>query len=557
VAGSSPILAIKIIADASGAIKELDKVGKKTGGFADAVGAAALPAATIVTGLGAMTVAAAKDAAEQQQLAKTYETATGSTEDYSAAIDAAIKAGRDKAFTDTDVRKGLAPLITATGDAEKANEMLGPAMDIARLAGVDLETASEALAKSLAGQNRQLVALLPGMEKVKDPTEQIAIATALAAGAAETYAQTAPGQLLAVTDAYLELGESIGVTFLPLLKEMTKFLGEAAVFLREHMEVVQPLAVVFGALAVAVLAVNVALGILALLASPVVLVALAIAGVIAGIVLLYQNSQTFRDIVAAAFKVAEDVIRTMGDAVLILGGIVQHVFDAIGVVVDTTIAFIRSIFEGVLAFLRDPFEVFQGIVETVFDAVQLAISTVLDVIKGIFGLLGVDLNAPFDALEVVVGQVFDEAERIVGLAIDAIKVIFDGVADILANPFEAFQAVVKGVMDAVLGLVRDAVATIEGIIKGISDAVKTVEDTVGGITPWSAAPPPVAGGPAVAGLRFRGARAGGGAGGGGSTIVNVNVASADPGEVMRAIRRWSRSNGGAGPFTRGLDRSTA
>jgi len=26
---------------------------------------------------------------------------------------------------------------------------------------------------------------------------------------------------------------------------------------------------------------------------------------------------------------------------------------------------------------------------------------------------------------------------------------------------------------------------------------------------------------------------------------------------MRAIRRWSRNNGGSGPFTRGLDRSTA
>jgi len=41
------------------------------------------------------------------------------------------------------------------------------------------------------------------------------------------------------------------------------------------------------------------------------------------------------------------------------------------------------------------------------------------------------------------------------------------------------------------------------------------------------------------------------------TVVNVNVRAADPTEVMRAIRRWSRNNGGSGPFTRGLDRSTA
>jgi hypothetical protein len=43
----------------------------------------------------------------------------------------------------------------------------------------------------------------------------------------------------------------------------------------------------------------------------------------------------------------------------------------------------------------------------------------------------------------------------------------------------------------------------------------------------------------------------------GSSLDVTNVQSADPGEVMRAVRRWARANGGSGPFTRGLDRSTA
>ena len=119
-----------------------------------------------------------------------------------ASIDAAIEAGAAKAFSDSEVRAGLQDLVTATGSAEEANRLLGPAMDIARLAGVDLETASKALAKAHDGNDAALRKLIPGLEKGKTATDTIAEATKLASGQADIYAKSSEGMGKAGSDAF-------------------------------------------------------------------------------------------------------------------------------------------------------------------------------------------------------------------------------------------------------------------------------------------------------------------------------------------------------------------
>ena len=125
----------------------------------------------------------------------------------------------------------------------------------------------------------------------------------------------------------------------------------------------------------------------------------------------------------------------------------------------------------------------------------------------------------------------------VKLLIDALKLVMEWVGKVIDG--------VKGVIDWIGQMIDIA-----------TNAKNQVEGALDQITPWSVAPP-VPPAPVVAGFAGRSSRAGPGGDGGGTRIVNVNVTSADPGEVMRAVRRWSRANGGSGPFTRGLDRSTA
>jgi hypothetical protein len=120
------------------------------------------------------------------------------------------------------------------------------------------------------------------------------------------------------------------------------------------------------------------------------------------------------------------------------------------------------------------------------------------------------------------------------------------------------------VLKTVLGFLNDVVGAVKGVIDWVgkmvdiaANAKGAVEGAIDQITPWSVSG--AQGIPAIAELGARAFDAGPRSmlPGGGGTSVTVQVMSADPEQVVRAIRRWSRSNGGSGPFTRGLDRSTA
>jgi phage-related protein len=273
--------------------------------------------------------------------------------------------------------------------------------------------------------------------------------------------------------------------------------------------------------------------------------------------MLYQRSQLFRDIISTVFDIGAKVVGTMGDAIVILGGVAQTVFDAIDFVVTTSIDAMQAIFAGILEWLRKPFESFQAIAETVWDVVLEVVETCIDAVKIIFDGVLAFLKTPFETFQTIAETVFDVVAKAVGTAIDAIALIFSTVQAMLEAPWKAFEETIRRIMETVKGIVQGAVDFINGILKGIGDTIAGLEKTASEITPWSVAPPATGGtrGVAVMGLGRRSGRAAGD--GGSGTTVNVNVQSADPQEVMRAIRRWSRNNGGSGPFTRGLDRSTA
>ena len=77
--------------------------------------------------IGDMTKAAAEDRAEQEKLNAIYVAAGAATRRlHRRRSRRAIDAGAEKAFSDSEVRAGLQSLVVATGDAAKANALLGP-----------------------------------------------------------------------------------------------------------------------------------------------------------------------------------------------------------------------------------------------------------------------------------------------------------------------------------------------------------------------------------------------------------------------------------------------
>lgn len=219
-----PGISIKITGDAKDFVKSLDEATQATTGFsvpaiagmAGVAGIAVVAAGKIVE----FTQAAAEDRAEQEKLETVYKNTGAAVGDYTGQIDAAIQAGADKAFSDSEVRAGLQSLVTATGDAEEANKLLAVAMDVSRLSGVSLEQASDAVAKAAAGQDGALRKLVPGLEKGATASDTIANAQKIAAGSADDYANSAEGMGKKSSDAFSEITETIGSAFLPILDEL-------------------------------------------------------------------------------------------------------------------------------------------------------------------------------------------------------------------------------------------------------------------------------------------------------------------------------------------------
>lgn len=217
-------LTVPIKGDAGDLDKTLKGASGSVMGFGgDVAGAVSkvLPMAAAATGaavaIAEMTNAAADDRAEQAKLEQTIASATRSTADYTAEVDAAIAAGQERAFTDSETRDALASLVTATGDVDAATYQLAQAQDIARLAGVDLATAADAIAKADQGQDAQLRKLIPGLEKGTTATDTLANASRAAAGQADLFAASSEGMGIKAKDAFAEIGEQIGAVFLPIL----------------------------------------------------------------------------------------------------------------------------------------------------------------------------------------------------------------------------------------------------------------------------------------------------------------------------------------------------
>jgi hypothetical protein len=218
---------VAIVGDVSGLVKGIADGNLSLGTFASALGAIPGPvgaiasSATAVVGvLGDWTQAASEDAAEQARLQAAVEASGAAHGDYADQVNAAIDAGQALAFTDTEIRDALVPLVGVTGDVGEANRLLATAQDVARLSGVSLETAAAAVAKAHDGNATSLAKLVDMNAKGLTATEVMTAAQEKAAGQADAFGTSTEGSMAASKIAFSEVTETIGSAFLPILEEV-------------------------------------------------------------------------------------------------------------------------------------------------------------------------------------------------------------------------------------------------------------------------------------------------------------------------------------------------
>jgi hypothetical protein len=173
--------------------------------------------------LGDATRAAIEDQQSQAKLGAALVANVKNFYGNTAAIERVLKARMALGFSDDEQRDSLALLVAATGDVTKALTTQRTAMDLARLKGISLGDASEALVKVEAGQFRILKSLGIELANGATQTEALAAVQAVAAGQAEDYSATTSGAVLAMQVQFNELQEEIGQELLPILLELATF----------------------------------------------------------------------------------------------------------------------------------------------------------------------------------------------------------------------------------------------------------------------------------------------------------------------------------------------
>ena len=221
------------------AVKDISKMEKKFGKFADATakkfGIAALAVGAFAAKVGYDAVkAAAEDQKSQTLLANSLRNTVGATDAAIAATEEYITAMQlEFGVADDQLRPALGKLAAVTGDVGKAQSLLGVAMDISAAKGIDLETAAALLSKGYGGNIGALKKLFPQISaatvKSKDFAAALKDITAETKGAAAAAANTFAGQMERMRLAFGEASESLGYKLLPQVKAFADLIIQKAI----------------------------------------------------------------------------------------------------------------------------------------------------------------------------------------------------------------------------------------------------------------------------------------------------------------------------------------
>lgn len=309
------------------AMADIQKAGSGFDKFAVGVEKASKTAAIALAGLAYAGFEAAKAAGEDEQaaavLAKTLQNTTGATKGQIQATEDWISAqGRLLGVTDDELRPSLGKLVTATGDITKAQELAALAMDISAARGTSLDSTSQALAKAYAGNFTALKKLIPGIDEAALKSGDWATVQAalndVVGGAAATAANTSAGQYKILTTQMQEAKESIGAGLLPVMGQLIPLLVSMAGFIQDNSKAFVIIGGVIATVSAAIIAANFAIKAYtlgtqlataaqwlfnaALSANPIGLVVLAIAALVAALVIAYNKSEAFRNVVQQVWE---------------------------------------------------------------------------------------------------------------------------------------------------------------------------------------------------------------------------------------------------------------
>ncbi len=394
------------------------------------------------------------------------------------AMDASLKAGVKLGFMDDEVTASLAKLVPVTHNAAQAQKDSALAMDVARLRGVDLATATDIVAKAQLGNVGALQRMGIAVPTVtaavdalrassaKATPEQIAAAkaadkqaTATAAlaslqqaanGQAMAYAGTMQGSM-AVASATVEgiqqkLGTTLNQIVAAVLPPLVAGLGQVADW--------------FGQLATA--------------AQPFVEQAVQLGGQVMAAVSagLAEVTAAIQPMMPVIQQLAGEYLKMLGDEFRLVAGfisstVVPVITNVVKAVLPPLTAALKWIAQDVLPALAGAFQhIAAKVIPLVTSGIGWITKNVLPPLGAAFGWIVKNVLPPVvAAFKWIVDNVFPALAT-------GFDLLTDTVIPALSNAFQGIAKVIGGVMGGIAGTVK---SVINGVIGGINALIRAID----------------------------------------------------------------------------------
>ena len=199
----------------------------------------------------------------------------------------------------------------------------------------------------------------------------------------------------------------------------------------------------------------------ALSANPIGIVVMAIAGLIAAVVLLYNKNEGFRQLVQKVW------------------GAIQT---AIGAVVDWFQQYVPPIWEAVKQTLSTIMGAIGKVVEVVWKGISWYVTTYITIVKNVvtfvFGAVKAYIEFVWNVIKTGIEIVWQAISTVVTTYINAVKTV-------ITTVFDAIRWVIENVMNVIRGVIETVWGVISGVwqnaVDAISNTTRNIMDTISGL----------------------------------------------------------------------------
>jgi hypothetical protein len=427
-AGGSLDVVVRFIADASAVNREVDKLASSTGSkiksFAKGA-AVALGGAFAVHEIGGFIDKAQESDKVTGALTQSMKNAGDASGEWAKhAADLADSMQRKIGVDDETIKSAETILPTFHGITGTLKDQPGlfdrttkAAADLSAAGFGDMSSTAKALGKALEDPTKGLTALQRMGVKFTDAEKaqiKAMIDAGDKAGAYGIILGKVEGKVSGVAEksatagdkmsvAWDEAQESIGHALVPALNALAPILEKVTGFIEDNSTWLVPLAAGVAAVTAAVWLFNAALA-----ANPIVLITIAIAALIAGLILAYQNVEGFRNIVDTAFAIIKTVVL---DAVAGFQGF----WDIIKAFYDWTV----STFQTIGGWLSGPFAAAWLVIEPIAKGIKSGFQAVVDwfstgPLASVTGFIVAPFKAAYDIISGIwnaITSLFDDTQK--------------------------------------------------------------------------------------------------------------------------------------------------